>query len=72
MELAERLGKTLGELDTQMGAWELRLWMAKAEVDNYVHERMDKVKGLSYSQALDMARADHRAVMERKTRKCQQ
>ena len=68
MELAERLGYTLGQLDDTMGAWELRLWIAKAEVENLVDQRRSKSKGLSYSQALDIIRADHRANVKRKKR----
>jgi len=68
MELAERLGYTLGQLDDTMGAWELRLWIAKAEIEHLVDQRRSKSKGLSYSQALDIIRADHRANVERKKR----
>lgn len=49
-----------------MGAWEYRLWMAKDEIDGFVQGRQDKHKGLSYSDALNMVRADHRAHLARK------
>ena len=66
LDLAERLGMTLGVLDATMGARELILWYAKAEIDTVVQSKQNQHKGLSYSQALDQARADHRAVVNRK------
>lgn len=59
---------TLGELDARMGAGELALWKAKAQVDAFVHKRMDAQK-LTREQAMDHARADHRAVMARRNRR---
>jgi hypothetical protein len=66
LDLAERLGMTLGVLDATMGARELMLWYAKAEIDSVINTKLNKHKGLTYSQALDQARADHRAVIMRK------
>jgi hypothetical protein len=69
MQLCEELGgMTLGELDQRMGAAELALWKAKTQVDSFVHRRMEAQK-LTYEQALDHARADHRSVMERKAKR---
>lgn len=68
MQLCEQLGgMTLAEMDERMGAGELALWMAKAQVDGFVRKRMESHK-LSYEQALDHARADHRAVVARRQR----
>jgi hypothetical protein len=49
-----------------MGAWELQLWAARDEIDGLVQARQNKTKGLTYSQALDMVRADYRAHVARK------
>ncbi len=69
MQLCEELGgMTLAELDQRMGAAELALWKAKTQVDSFVHRRMEAQK-LTYEQALDHARADHRSVMERKAKR---
>lgn len=59
---------TLGELDERMGAGELALWKAKAQVDAFVHKRMESQR-LTREQALDHARADHRQVMARRNRR---
>lgn len=68
MQLCEQLGgMTLAEMDERMGAGELALWMAKAQIDGFVRKRMESHK-LSYEQALDHARADHRAVVARRKR----
>jgi hypothetical protein len=66
LDLAERLGMTLGVLDATMGARELMFWYAKAEIDSVINTKLNKHKGLTYSQALDQARADHRTVTMRK------
>lgn len=69
MELCRDLGgMTLGEMDARMGASELALWKAKAQVDGFVRERSEKQK-LTHEQAMEHARADHRSVMERKRRR---
>lgn len=69
MELVRDLGgMTLAELDARMGAGELALWKAKAQVDGFVQRRMEAQK-LTHGQALEHARADHRDVMARKARK---
>jgi hypothetical protein len=59
---------TLAEMDARMGAGELGLWKAKAQVDQFVRRRME-VQKLSYEQALEHARADHRVVMARRARR---
>lgn len=59
---------TLGELDARMGAGELALWKAKAQVDNFVAKRMESQR-LTREQALEHARADHRQVMARRVRR---
>ena len=69
MQLCEQLGgMTLGEMDARMGSSELALWKAKAQIEAFVHKRMDTYK-LNFEQALDHARADHRSVMERKAKR---
>lgn len=69
MQLCEQLGgMTLAEFDARMGAGELALWKAKVQVEKFVHQRMDTYK-LTFEQAMDHARADHRSVMERKARR---
>ena len=69
MELCRDLGgMTLAELDARMGAGELALWKAKAQVDAFVSRRMEAQK-LTREQAMDHARADHRAVMARRARR---
>ena len=57
---------TLGALDAEMGAWELQLWAAKGQIEAQIQRRMERTKGLTYSQALELVRADHRATMARK------
>ena len=66
LDLAERLGRTLAELDTSLGAWELQLWAARNQIEQAIRARLERTKGLTYAQALELARADHRATMERK------
>ena len=45
MQLCELLGgMTLGELDARMGAGELALWIAKAQVDGFVNDAMQRRK----------------------------
>ena len=66
LSLAERLGRTLGELDATMGGWELQLWAARDEIDGLVEDRMNRTRGLRYSDALDLVRADYRAHLARK------
>lgn len=66
MELCRDLGgMTLAEMDARMGAGELALWKAKAQVDGFVHRRME-VQKLTREQALEHARADHRSVLARR------
>ncbi len=68
LQLCEQLGgMTLAEMDARMGAGELTLWKAKTQVDGFVHKRMEQHK-LNYEQAMDHARADHRAVVARRRR----
>ena len=59
---------TLGEMDARMGAGELALWKAKAQVDQFVRRRME-IQKLTFEQALEHARADHRDVMARRARR---
>lgn len=59
---------TLAELDARMGAGEMALWKAKERVEQFVHKRMDAQK-LTFEQAMDHARADHRSVMERRAKR---
>lgn len=59
---------TLLELDARMGAGELALWKAKAQIDGFVAKRMETQK-LTREQAMDHARADHRQVMARRNRR---
>ena len=66
MALAERLGRTLAELDGTMGAWELQLWAARDEIDGMAQKRIEQHRGLSYGQALDQVRSEHRAHLKRK------
>ena len=69
MQLCEELGgMTLGEMDRRMGSQELALWKAKTQIDSFIHRRMDAQK-LTYEQAMEHARADHRSVMARKAAK---
>ncbi len=69
MELCRDLGgMTLAELDARMGAGELALWKAKAQVDGFVSRRMESQR-LTREQAIDFARADHRSVMARRARR---
>lgn len=69
MELCRDLGgMTLAEMDARMGAGELALWKAKAQVDGFVQRRMEAQK-LTREQAMEHARADHREVMARKARR---
>jgi hypothetical protein len=69
MQLCELLGgMTLGELDARMGAGELALWIAKAQVDGFVNDAMQRRK-VDRAGALEFARADHRATIERKQRR---
>lgn len=69
MELCRDLGgMTLAEMDARMGAGELALWKAKAQVDGFVQRRMEAQK-LTREQAMDHARADHREVMARRNRR---
>ncbi len=65
---AELGGMTLGEMDRRMGASELALWKAKAQIDQFIHRRMETQK-LSHEQAMEHARADHRSVMNRKAQR---
>jgi len=66
LELAEKLGRTLAELDSTIGAHELQLWAARAEIVGLVQSRMERHRGLRAEQALDQVRADYRAYMRRK------
>lgn len=59
---------TLSEMDSRMGSAELALWKAKTQVDSFIHRRMDAQK-LTYEQAMEHARADHRSVMARKAKR---
>jgi len=69
MELCRDLGgMTLAEMDARMGAGELALWKAKAQVDGFVQRRMEAQK-LTREQAMEHARADHREVMARRNRR---
>lgn len=69
MELCRDLGgMTLAEMDATMGAGELALWKAKAQVDGFVNRRMESQK-LTREQAMEHARADHRSVMARRVRR---
>ena len=66
MQLCESLGgMTLGEMDQRMGAGELALWIAKAQVDGFVNDAMQRRK-VDRAGALEFARADHRAVLARR------
>lgn len=68
MQLVELLGgMTLAELDARMGAGELALWKAKSQVDAFVHDAEQRRK-VTRQQALELARADHRAVVARRRR----
>lgn len=68
MELCQSLGgMTLAEMDARMGSSELALWKAKAQVDGFVHKRMEAQK-LTREQAMEHARADHRSVMARRAK----
>ena len=51
-----------------MGAWELQLWAARDEIDMLIDDRQKRTKGLTYSQALDLVRADYRSHVTRKKR----
>lgn len=64
--LAERLGRTLAELDNTLGSWELELWKARDEIDQRVEARRNRAKGLTYGQALDLVRADFRSYLNAK------
>lgn len=64
--LAERLGRTLAELDNTLGSWELELWKARDEIDQRVESRRNRAKGLTYGQALDLVRADFRSYLNAK------
>ena len=66
LQLAERLGRTLAELDGGMGAWEMQLWIARDEIDGMVQKRMEKHRGMTYAQALDQVRAEFRSHVRRK------
>ena len=66
LELAERLGMTLGMLDATMGANELTRWIAKAQVDNAIAKRQERYPQLAFPQVLDQLLADHRSAMNRK------
>lgn len=66
LHLAERLGRTLAELDATMGTFELALWAARDEIDGMVQTRMNKYKGMTYSQALDQVRATWQTRKRRK------
>ena len=69
MQLCEQLGgMTLAEMDARMGCGELALWIAKAQVDGFVQDAMHRRK-IDRAQALEFARADHRATMECKQRR---
>lgn len=59
---------TLTEMEMRMGAGELALWRAKAQVDGYINRRMEGQK-LTREQAMEHARADHRMVMARRNRR---
>ena len=48
LELAERLGMTLGMLDATMGANELTRWIAKAQVDNAIAKRQERYPQLAF------------------------
>ncbi len=68
MQLCELLGgMTLAEMDERMGAGELALWKAKSQLDQFVQDAMQRRK-VDWSGAMEFARADHRAVMERRKR----
>lgn len=66
LHLAERLGRTLAELDATMGTYELALWAARDEIEGLVQTRMNKHQGMTYSQALDQVRASWQTRMRRK------
>ena len=66
MQLCELLGgMTLGEMDARMGAGELAMWIAKAQVDGFVDDAMRRRK-VDRAGAMEFARADHRAVLARR------
>ena len=66
MQLCELLGgMTLGEMDQRMGAGELAMWIAKAQVDGFVDDAMRRRK-VDRAGAMEFARADHRAVLARR------
>lgn len=68
MQLVELLGgMTLAEMDARMGAGELALWKAKSQVDAFVNDA-ERRRKVTRAQALDLARADHRAVVARRKR----
>lgn len=66
LHLAERLGRTLAELDATMGTYELALWAARDEIDGMVQTRMNKHQGMTYGQALDQVRASWQTSVRRK------
>ena len=66
LHLAERLGRTLAELDATMGTYELALWAARDEIDGMVQTRMNKHQGMTYGQALDPVRASWQTSVRRK------
>lgn len=69
MELCLELGgMTLAEMDARMGAGELTLWKAKSQVDGFIEDKMRRHQ-VNRQQALDLARADHRAVVARRERR---
>ena len=49
-----------------MGAYEYMLWAARDEVQAMIDAKQERHKGLTYGQALDMVRAEHRAHVARK------
>jgi len=52
-----------------MGVREIQLWAAKDEIDGMVQAKVNRTKGLTYRDALDHVRADHRAHVARKATK---
>lgn len=58
-------GMTVAELDARMGASELALWKARAQLETYLRNQTERRK-VNRAQAMEFARAEHRAVIERK------
>jgi len=69
MDLCEALGgMTLSEMDAKMGANELWLWKARAQIEAFIQEQM-RTRKVGRRAALMFARRDHQTVMERKQRR---